>query len=404
MKHTILIFLLFFSAAAIAAAGDNTTQVNILSLQEGALPVLTPATYQSWYATNLLDESPTSGWAGAEGNTKNNIFVFELVGTTTLSRVEFDTAARDDDGAEAKEISVEVSNTSPGSGFSPLLSATLAPKADNQKFPVTKAIPARWVKLTIKDNYGNEKWTELFSFRAYAARPVQETPKNISGTYDTTYSAFHISQQGTALNGCYEYNDGLLTGTIEGRVMKLTWLENNETAKGPAVMVFAPDGKSFRGFWWHEEGAKQEPSGVWDGKKTSDEVGGCPHWSGSISGELKKKLSSNGRARLYGILFDTDSAVIKPDSKPILAEIIKMLNAEAGWSLLIEGHTDASGNSSHNQALSQQRAEAVKTQLIAGGIASGRLQTAGFGQSKPVADNGTELGRAQNRRVELVKK
>lgn len=168
--------------------------------------------------------------------------------------------------------------------------------------------------------------------------------------------------------------------------------------------MIAQDGKSFRGFWWHDEAVGKAPSGKWDGKKSSDNVGGCPHWSGSVGGELKKKLSEDGRATLYGILFDTDSAVIKTESKPVLEDVLKLLKEEVGWTLLIEGHTDSTGNSAHNQTLSQQRAEAVKTWLVTGGIAATRLQTAGFGQSKPVADNTSELGRAQNRRVELVKK
>jgi len=72
--------------------------------------------------------------------------------------------------------------------------------------------------------------------------------------------------------------------------------------------------------------------------------------------------------------------------------------------LTIEGHTDSSGSDAHNLDLSQRRAESVKASLVAGGIAADRLLTRGFGESKPVADNVTELGRAQNRRVELVKR
>lgn len=81
-----------------------------------------------------------------------------------------------------------------------------------------------------------------------------------------------------------------------------------------------------------------------------------------------------------------------------------MLSGETSWSLTIEGHTDSTGTPAHNQVLSEQRAKSVREYLTGKGVAAGRLTTAGYGQVKPVADNATELGRAQNRRVELVKR
>jgi outer membrane protein OmpA-like peptidoglycan-associated protein len=132
-------------------------------------------------------------------------------------------------------------------------------------------------------------------------------------------------------------------------------------------------------------------------------VGGCPHWAGSLAGEVKKKLLSEGRACVYGILFDLDSAIIRGESKPVLDEVLAVLKGEPIWKVTIEGHTDSTGNDGHNLTLSQQRAEAVKDYLVSGGIDGGRLQAKGLGEGKPVADNATELGRAQNRRVELVR-
>ena len=258
------------------------------------------------------------------------------------------------------------------------------------------------MRLTVVDNHGDPKWTELMGFRGYGNRTRSAAAPDISGTYETNYNNFHLRQQGTALGGCYEYNKGLFDGTVEGRVMKLVWTQAN--GSGPAVFVFAPDGKSFRGYWWHGTDKETPPSGDWNGTRSASEVGSCPHWSGSVSGELRKGLAASGRARLYGILFDTDSARIRPESLATLDEVTKMLTAESGWQILIEGHTDASGAAAHNQTLSEQRAASVKDYLVGKGIAATRLSTAGFGASKPVADNATELGRAQNRRVELVRR
>jgi outer membrane protein OmpA-like peptidoglycan-associated protein len=274
-------------------------------------------------------------------------------------------------------------------------------KRDGQSFPAAQVPASRWVRLTIKANHGSTTYSELFSFRGFGKKPYFSTPENISGTYSSNYANFHVRQQGTALAGCYEFKEGLLNGAIEGRVMKLTWQQNN--GSGPAVMVFSKDGKNFKGFWWYSANAKGAPAGNWSGTKVSNDVGGCPHWSGSVSSELKKKLLDEKRARVYGILFDTDSDIIKSESKPVLEEVLSVLKSEPEWKLTIEGHTDSTGLDTHNQTLSQKRAESVAAYLRSGGIDAGRLKTVGIGESKPVADNDTELGRAQNRRVELVR-
>jgi outer membrane protein OmpA-like peptidoglycan-associated protein len=396
--------IVFLAIVSITTAMAEEDSINLLSLQEGTIPVVTPTTYGDWHAWNMLDDSPQSGWACAEGNIDNNVFVFEMVGAATLERFEFDTASVDAAGAGAKDILVEVSTASASTGFTKVLETSLANKRNGQMFPSEKQTPARWIRLTIRNNHGNVEWTELFSFRGFGQRSPVPEPAEISGTYSTEYSEFHVLQQGTALTGCYEYDNGILEGAIEGRVMKITWQEaGGPYDKGPAVMVFSEDGQSFRGFWWHGYNATKAPDGTWDGNKISDDVGGCPHWSGSVGGELKKKLITESRARLYGILFDHDSDVIRPESKPVLDEVLDVLKGEPEWHLTIEGHTDATGSDAYNQTLSEKRAASVAAYLVTGGIEAARLKTAGFGESKPVADNDTELGRAQNRRVELVR-
>ena len=87
----------------------------------------------------------------------------------------------------------------------------------------------------------------------------------------------------------------------------------------------------------------------------------------------------------------------------MVAEVLKLLQANPALRLAVQGHTDNTSTSAHNQQLSEARAQEVVRTLTAQGVATARLQAAGFGQSKPLADNATEAGRAQNRRVELVK-
>lgn len=116
-------------------------------------------------------------------------------------------------------------------------------------------------------------------------------------------------------------------------------------------------------------------------------------------------LDRAGHVALNGILFDTDKAVIKPESKTALVEIAKLLKDNPEMEAFIVGHTDMSGNFEHNMQLSKQRAAAVVDALVSDfGIAADRLTAHGIGPLAPVASNASEAGRALNRRVELVKR
>lgn len=120
--------------------------------------------------------------------------------------------------------------------------------------------------------------------------------------------------------------------------------------------------------------------------------------------EIAINLGRDGRQVIYGILFDTDKADIKPDSKPQLDEMAALMKANPALRVHIVGHTDNQGTIEHNIGLSQRRAEAVVRALSTQyGIAPARMTARGVGQFAPVATNDTEDGRAKNRRVEIVK-
>lgn len=101
------------------------------------------------------------------------------------------------------------------------------------------------------------------------------------------------------------------------------------------------------------------------------------------------------------IYFDTDKAAIKPESKALLEQVVALLKACPNITLIIEGYTDAQGKSAYNQRLSQQRADSVKKYLIDNGIAQKRIKAIGHGEASPIANNKTEAGRSQNRRITL---
>ncbi len=106
----------------------------------------------------------------------------------------------------------------------------------------------------------------------------------------------------------------------------------------------------------------------------------------------------------HGINFDIDKSTIKPESMGTLNMIVTVLKENPELKFEIDGHTDNTGTPEHNLALSQQRADAVKSQLVNMGIDAARLSTKGFGDTAPISDNATQEGKANNRRVEFVKK
>lgn len=120
--------------------------------------------------------------------------------------------------------------------------------------------------------------------------------------------------------------------------------------------------------------------------------------------KIEQDLAQHGRAEIYGIYFDFNSATLRPESDSVLKEISAALNDNPAWKIRIEGHTDNVGGDDSNLRLSQRRADAVKQALASQyQIAEDRMSTQGFGASRPKAPNDTMEGRALNRRVELVR-
>ena len=122
-------------------------------------------------------------------------------------------------------------------------------------------------------------------------------------------------------------------------------------------------------------------------------------------GTLEGALLENNAVDVYGIYFDFNSDVIRPESEPVLKEIDGIMKRHPDWRLSIAGHTDnVGGNGEYNLQLSRKRSEAVRTTLINRfGISADRLTSNGYGAGAPKDTNDTSEGRARNRRVELVR-
>jgi OOP family OmpA-OmpF porin len=133
-----------------------------------------------------------------------------------------------------------------------------------------------------------------------------------------------------------------------------------------------------------------------DGDGVSDGLDRCP---GSVSGVLVDDAGCG--IQLSGVNFPFDSAEILPSGLARLDEAAERLQAFPSVRIVIEGHTDSRGDAAYNLALSERRAAAVRDYLVSEGVSGARIETAGLGESQPIASNDTDAGREQNRRVVL---
>lgn len=118
---------------------------------------------------------------------------------------------------------------------------------------------------------------------------------------------------------------------------------------------------------------------------------------------LYDRMMSDGKFITYGITFDVGKSTIKPESMGEINRIVKLMTDNPDLKFSVEGHTDSTGNEASNQTLSEARSNAIVAKLVELGISADRLSASGKGQTSPIADNGTDEGRAKNRRVEFVK-
>ena len=127
---------------------------------------------------------------------------------------------------------------------------------------------------------------------------------------------------------------------------------------------------------------------------TAVDASGCPH----------TVLQSGAKSWTFNeISFDVGKADISPNSYQVLDEIAAALGARPQLKVVVEGHTDNTGSQAVNMDLSQRRAQAVVDYLVGKGVSPSRLSAKGYGPDRPIADNGTKLGRSKNRRVQFTK-
>ena len=115
------------------------------------------------------------------------------------------------------------------------------------------------------------------------------------------------------------------------------------------------------------------------------------------------RVMTDGKIIVNGIKFDVNKATLKPESMGPINRIYKLMKKQPDLKFSVEGHTDSDGDEAFNMELSKRRAKTVMDKLISMGIDPSRLKYTGWGESKPIDNNATPEGKANNRRVEFVK-
>jgi outer membrane protein OmpA-like peptidoglycan-associated protein len=362
-------------------------RTNLLSLAAGTIVLSHSGEYNGkWAAMNVVDGDRSTGWSTLEKAPYPMTMVLELSQTHQLTSLVLDSAQAQEAGyagLSVRAVEVWLSNTGQDSGY--VKAATLeAPKGARTEFPLPTHPSGRWLKLVITSNWGNKDFSELMEVEAYGA-PVGPAPARpqLTGAYDTNYGRLDLLVNAGSVTGCY--NNGTVQGTSDGRMINAEWRQgsaNNTTSGGMLNGV------------WYRNGAIQ---GAWAGTRIPNAKAAC-----ATTANLSDSIANTGRAIVYGIRFNSDSAQLDPTSEATLTQVEALLRGKPALKITVEGHTDSTNTDAYNQDLSTRRANAVTAWLVAHGIDGARLKAVGYGKSRPIADNATPDGRAVNRRVEIA--
>ena len=255
-----------------------------------------------------------------------------------------------------------------------------------------------------EDNNGKNEDDRVFQMRTSIETSGEGKYKGDYGSIDWDWDSW--SPTGNEISGTVE------KGTIRKVFKKNDWNHIAISFNKRALKVYLnysrivniPNQKQPR--WWWMEGSSDSNKGVYVTNivMAKGAVELYERNATDYSSAVEKAIAETGKFVTNNILFDTGKATIKPESQEEIQKVADYMLKNPGARFEVQGHTDNQGSDKVNDPLSQQRAEAVVKALEGLGVDPFNLRAVGKGAHEPIADNGTDEGRAKNRRVEFIKK
>ncbi len=401
MKLQTILVLTFLQLTAFSLPGFAQVQKNIFAMSEGCVVVSCSSDDHSsmWSPLNAFDGDLERGWATERGKASNQEIVLELPQKYKMRQIVLNNENAQDASLCAKTVEIFGSSFEDGTGFKKLCSTTAA-KLARTKIDLPGSPVLRRIKFVIVDNWGDNSQIQIMELEGYGEALGQaETASNFAtGTFSSALGAIKLRQNGSQISGCIEKDSGTIYGALTGNIMRFEFYKDADKQSAPqlhgaGLIIFNGAGAEANGLTAKDGNLES----LWLSKKNNMIACYCKM---PARNSINSRLQNHKRAILFGITFNQATASITPESEMELNDLLEALKV-SNHKIQIEGYSDATGTTSTNIRLSQNRAQAVCDWLKSHSIDPGRLSIKGFGDSRPIGDNTTPQGRYLNNRIEI---
>ncbi len=329
------------------------------------------------------------------------VLVYELPALTTFQRLAVPEVTVEPPAYVTffREVTVSGSAETADGPYQVLAEATLQThrtRGEVTDLDVVGQMPVRFVKLTLRGGIQDGTEQMGYQFSELIGNGVQE-PVPLEGGFSGIWDArppdvdrssglIELKQNGAAVTGCAPGRT--IEGTVSGNILRARGLGIEDGTPSQYVLLLDREG-ALRG----AASVNNGPFGLYGGPV-------APEGSRSDCSEIPDPELGCG-STVY-VRFQYDSAELRPESDPILADLFEGLSGSQSAEIVIEGHTSSEGSEEYNKDLSERRAQSVVDDLVRRGVEAGRLRAVGMGEAEPIASNNDDTGRSLNRRVEVA--
>jgi OmpA-OmpF porin, OOP family len=391
------------AALACVPAWSNEAPENLLGFASGVLPLRVEAAASARVgieqAMAAIDGSPrVYSLTSRVPRDARVVFVYQLPALTVFDRLVVPGVAETPSPLQTfvSEVRVSGSAASADDGFVPVAAGTMrveGRRVQDIELTVDRHEPVRWLRVELSgamDPAQRDGFLEFSELRGFGRQEPPGPAADFTGAWHGPGLSLRLWQQGAVVQGCYDQR-GRLQGTVHGPLLRATGTAAGTGVRSAFIGAFVGEGPARSLYLMRSSNGAPFRLSTGSAGSTGRELP-CPP---------PETVGLGCGAMVHGMAFDLDSAVLRPESGPLLDALHRGLAADTATRVTIEGHTSSEGDPAYNQRLSERRAAAVVEALVQRGIAPSRLGAEGIGERQPIAPNSEESGRALNRRVEV---